>query len=173
MRLFIGIKTGCDAYLCSLQQQLQEIGKGSFVDADNLHLTLRFLGEIPIFGLPNLYKSMSEVTEGPVSLECRGIWMFNKNGIASAKVGGDLNKLAKLYGELEAALEKRGFTKEARDFRPHITLARNFETAGDFDIELMPFSTCSFIAGEITLFESRRDFGKLVYEPLFTYKLKE
>jgi len=173
MRLFIGIKTGCEAYLRSLQQKLQERGKGSFVEAENLHLTLRFLGEIPPSGLPNLYRAMSEVREGPIFLECRGARMFNKNGIASAEVGGDTDRLSKLYCELEAALEKVGFPKEPRDFRAHITLARNFRTMGDFEIESMPFSACSFIAEEIVLFESRRDFGKLVYVPLFTYKLKE
>lgn len=116
---------------------------------------------------------MSETVEMPFELECQGIQIFNKSGIISAKVGGELKKLAGLYSRLETALEKRGFEKETRKFRPHITLARKFHASSGFDIESIPYSYCGFKVDKIILFESRRDVGKLVYVPLFVHKLEE
>jgi len=62
MRLFIGIKTDCEIYLSSLQNELKKIGKGSFTDAANLHITLRFLGEVPDRRLRNICEAISDRT---------------------------------------------------------------------------------------------------------------
>jgi len=168
MRLFIGIKTDCDDYLVSLQQRLKEYGKGNFTDKANLHITLRFLGEIRPEEQKNICEAISEIKSGPVYLECLGLGILN-GGIVFAKVGGDIRKLLELHSQLEAALYKKGFEKEKRAFRPHITLARGFERCG-FNIK--PDKNFGFTADKITLFGSRRERGKLVYAPLFIHKLR-
>jgi 2'-5' RNA ligase len=45
MRLFIGIRAGCAEYLAALMEQLHQAGRGRFTRPENLHITLKFLGE--------------------------------------------------------------------------------------------------------------------------------
>ncbi|MGI5848492.1 MAG: RNA 2',3'-cyclic phosphodiesterase [Christensenellales bacterium] len=173
MRLFVGIKTGCENHLVSLQNELKKIGKGHFTQKNNLHITLKFLGEVPSFKLKSITEAISEPKDNPFLLECQGVSIFNKNGIISVKVAGELGKLTTLYSTLEIALEKRGFEKEKREFRPHITLARNFRITDGCNVETIPYRCYGFKVEELILFESRRDAGKLVYAPLFIHKLAE
>lgn len=171
MRLFIGIKTCCEDYLASLQQELRNLGKGSFTHAVNLHLTLKFLGEVPPFRISDISQALKRVKAQPFSLECRGIKMFGKAGIVSAQVGGDLAALSSLASELEDALEITGFARDTRPFRPHITLAREFCAFSGGSIESIPHETRSFTVEEIILFESTRQNGRLVYLPVYSQKL--
>jgi len=171
MRVFIGIKTGCERYLSSLQNELKKAGTGNFTDAGNLHITLRFLGEVPPSRLRDICEAVSEAGGAAFLLECRGVRAFHKSGIVFAEVGGELLMLAGAYARLEAALEKRGFAREARAFRPHITLARNFRADGGLDIASIPYGGCGFKVEEVILFESRRTGGRLVYTPLFAHRL--
>lgn len=171
MRVFIGIKTGCEDYLTSLQNELRKAGKGNFTDVNNLHITLKFIGEVPPSRIKEISEAIFETGGEAFKLECLGIEVFNKSGIVSAKVGGELKKLDAMNSRLENLLEARGFEKEKRAYRPHITLVRKYYPSGGFDIGSIPYRRCAFTVKEIILFESRRENGRLVYAPLFTHKL--
>lgn len=171
MRLFIGIKTGCEDYLLSLQDQLRSMGKGSFTFKDNIHITLKFLGEASPAKLRDIERVMAEIKHDVFHLECLGVSLFNKNGIVSAKIGGELNKLSVLHSKLETEFEKCGFKKENRRYRPHITLARRFEAFDDCDIRTIPYQPSKFDVEEIILFESKRVHGRLVYDRVFVKQL--
>jgi 2'-5' RNA ligase len=172
MRLFIGIKTRCEDYLSGLQDELKIRGKGNFTDKGNLHLTLRFLGEVNPSEINGICAAMAETRSEAFDLVCRGVQLFNKSGIVSCKIEGELSRLSELYEGLESALEKKGFEKEARFFSPHITLARNFRPFGGFDAESVPHNSRPFSVNETILFESRREGARLVYVPLFTHRLE-
>jgi 2'-5' RNA ligase len=171
MRLFIGIKTGCEDHLKTLQQALLRIGRGRLTAEANLHLTLRFLGEAQPKQVESIRRAMNSLNASPFSLECRGAFLLNKNGIAAADVGGDAAALRALHTQLETALEACGFPKELRRFRPHITLARQYRVSSGADVAAIPFCPCAFTVREIILFESKRVDGRLVYEPLFVKRL--
>ncbi len=171
MRLFIGIRAGCIKYLGSLQQMLKKAGNGNFTLAENLHITLKFLGDVPSSRLRDLRAAITETGGSAFSLECQGMHMMGKGGIVSARVGGDLEVLSALVSRLEDALEKRGFEREARPYHPHITLVRNFHALQGDDVASMAHKGCRFKVQEIILFESRREAGKLVYAPLFAHPL--
>lgn len=172
MRFFIGIKTGCEAYLSSLQQGLKALGKGNFTHTENLHITLKFLGEAPPFRIADIRAAMKRVEAEPFALECTGVRMFGRSGIVSAQVGGDLGALSALASKLEDALETIGFAKEARPFRPHITLAREFRALPGCDVSSIPCAGCRFNVGEMILFESARENGRLLYVPVYRQILK-
>lgn len=172
MRLFIGIKTGCEDYLGSLQDELKKCGKGNFTYPDNLHLTLKFLGEAPPFRVSDISGAIKQAAGEAFSLELRGAKAFNKNGIVSAEIGGNMAPLVNLVSRLEDALERLGFPKENRPFHPHITLAREFRPFPGCDISAVPHSSRRFTADEVILFESTRENGRLTYVPLFRQKLK-
>lgn len=170
MRLFIGIKTGCENYLTALQDELKKCGKGNFTHAGNLHLTLKFLGEIPPIRVKEISDAMARIKAQPFALELRGVMMFSR-GIVSAEVGGSLGSLSALAGKLEDALESIGFPKESRSFKQHITLVREFRPEPGCDIAAIPHGSRKFTAGEMILFESARIEGKLTYVPIYRQRL--
>lgn len=170
MRLFIGVKTGCEEHLSSLQQELKKLGKSNFTSEANLHMTLRFLGEVSADKIDGICDAITETQRGTLSLTCEGLQIFGRD-IVSAKVGGERDKLSALYDSLETALEKRGFQKETRRFRPHITLARKFRPFGDFDLTSIPTKPTRFQVHEVILFESTREEGRLVYKSLYRHSL--
>lgn len=170
MRLFIGIKMGCKAYLTALQDRLKTLGRGRFTRPDNLHITLKFLGELPPDKVSGLCKAIAEAGGEKFMLEVGGARMFNRNGILAADVTAGADKLAALAARLETALEKRGIPRETRPFRAHITLARDFQPSGG--LSGVPQQRCAFTVDEVILFESRRENGRLVYVPLFAHRLE-
>jgi len=170
MRLFIGIKAGCGEYLAALQEQLKRAGRGRFTRPENLHITLKFLGEHPPSAVAEICEAIAEAGGEPFELEIGGARVFNRNGILSADVLGETHKLGALAQRLEAALEKRGYPRETRPYKPHITLARDFRPDGD--IGGIPPGQRRFTVDEVILFESRREEGRLVYAPLYSYRLR-
>ncbi len=171
MRLFIGVKTGIEAHLTSLQRELKKSGKGNFTREANLHMTLRFLGEVPPAKIAAVSDAIAQVRPGAVQLYCDGLQIFGRD-IISAKVGGELDKLSALHQSLEAALDRCGFEREPRAFKPHITLVRQFRPFGAFDIAAVPAARQDFTVDEVILFESTREDGRLVYKPLFVHRLQ-
>lgn len=172
MRLFIGIKTHCENHLQALQNELRQAGRGNFTYKDNLHITLKFLGEVPPEKTKAIQRAMEVVTAKPFDLECGGAHLFNRSGIAAAKVGGDIAALTALHAELEMALERGGFEKEQRRYRPHITLARKYRPNAGAGIEAIPYLKQRFTVDEIILFESKRMDGRLVYEKVSGKRLE-
>lgn len=170
MRLFIGAKTGCERYLTALQHELKKHGKGNFTAEANLHMTLKFLGDVPPGKVRAISDAITHAKPGAVAHYCEGMQVFGRD-IISAKVGGELGKLSALYQSLEEALEPCGFEAEARAFKPHITLVRQFRPFGGFDLSAIPAPHQDFEINEVILFESTREEDRLVYKPLFTHKL--
>jgi 2'-5' RNA ligase len=150
---------------------LKKAGNGNFTLPENLHITLKFLGEVSPSRLPELREAIVEAGGRAFSLDCLGMFMMGKGGIVSVHIGGDLETLSSLAARLEDALEKRGFEREARPFQPHITLVRNFHALEGDDVASMARKGCRFKVEEVILFESRREGGKLIYAPLFTHPL--
>jgi 2'-5' RNA ligase len=103
--------------------------KVRWVEPQNLHLTMKFLGDVPDADVVSVCRAVEAAAGGlallsfdVVGLECtpaRGpvkmIW---------AGVRDPSGELAGAFGELEAAMEVLGFDVERRAFRPHITVGR-------------------------------------------------
>ena len=94
---------------------------------------------------------------------------FDKNGSKTSflAVKGELDELERLYESLQCALYDNGFSRERKRFRPHITLGRNVEHDELVTGELQQLSpNASMTVQAITLFESVRQEGKVVYRAL-------
>jgi RNA 2',3'-cyclic 3'-phosphodiesterase len=101
----------------------------SWIRPDNIHLTLKFLGEIPRSRVESLSEAASIAARGlesfPISVQGSGV--FPTHGAPRVLWIGieDLNgKLGELYRRLDEECAKVGFKKEARPFHPHLTVAR-------------------------------------------------
>lgn len=99
-----------------------------WVDRENLHLTVRFLGETPGERLEAVMEAGREAAAGvgSFSLSVGGLGFFPPRGaVRVVWVGvGESAGLLRLRERLEEALFSRGFVREEREFHPHLTLAR-------------------------------------------------
>lgn len=107
----------------------------SWVSSGNVHLTVKFLGEIPPEALEAVKQALGEAVVGvaPFRLRFRGLGAFPEGsrprvlwvGVAE---GGEAAEA--LHSRVEAALARRGFPREARRFSPHLTIGRVREPRG-------------------------------------------
>ncbi len=111
-----------------LRQALPE-ANASWSRPDNIHLTVKFLGDIPESRVRSLSSAAANAVMAvkPFPIGVRGSGVFpNLRAPRVLWVGiEDLNgTLAQLYLRFEQECAKAGFKKEARAFHPHLTLAR-------------------------------------------------
>ena len=100
-----------------------------WVEPQGIHLTLKFLGEVPEEQVEEITMAMEEATTGipPFQLEIKGTGAFpNLSRVQVVWVGitGETDKLAVLQKQVESNLEQLGFPRENRDFSAHLTLGR-------------------------------------------------
>ncbi|MBO4384537.1 MAG: RNA 2',3'-cyclic phosphodiesterase [Clostridia bacterium] len=175
MRLFIAIELsdGMRRELALVSRALKERASGGrFVPVDNMHITLRFLGETA--DLSGAVAAMREACRGirPFDLKLGGYGYFEKTASGNHRVSlvtvkGDIGELSVLHETLEAALSDRGFPRDMKRYTPHVTLGRSVEhdELSDAELKKIPLSSGTTVSG-ITLFESVRVGGRMVYTPL-------
>lgn len=125
-----------------------------WVNPDGLHLTLKFLGNIPSKRVTEIINAIEEVTQGVSAfhLEISGLGAFpslRQARVFWVGIGGEVDKLSKLQQNIDSALAVLGFAKEERPFVPHLTLARLRPGASPLE---------------------RRSFGELVDSTIFEDK---
>lgn len=129
MRLFTAIELPDD-----VKDELAALRvDGRRTKRDQLHLTLRFIGDgLEAAQFAAIKRALAEVKAAPFTMQFRGVGQFPPPGKGQrpkpARVlwaGIDDNPaLAALYQQVEAALGKAGLPPEDRPFSAHITLAR-------------------------------------------------
>jgi 2'-5' RNA ligase len=116
--------------LAELEARLKEAGADvSWVKPENIHLTLKFLGEVEEERIPPIKQAIQAALqdEGPLFFSLAGLGTFpNPRSPRVVWVGieGEKERLSQLQERLEQAMEKVGFSREARPFSPHVTLGR-------------------------------------------------
>lgn len=131
MRCFLAIELSKAAreHLNRVQEGLRvELPKGSFSPAENLHVTLKFLGDVSDRQLPALCDSMQHVRlAGKLALSAARVDFFPSRGLARvivATMSGSDESVAALNQAIEQRCRKLGFGAESRRYHPHVTLAR-------------------------------------------------
>jgi RNA 2',3'-cyclic 3'-phosphodiesterase len=129
-RLFIALNLPPELRyaLHSATAPLRDAAPGRWVVPDNLHLTVKFLGNRPEAELPVLVEKLSAVAQGapPARLGLSGIGGFpNLRRARVVWIGVEQDpKLELLQHDVETACAALGYEMEGRAFRPHITLGR-------------------------------------------------
>ena len=100
-----------------------------WVDTASIHLTIKFLGGVPVNRVNLISTSLAKVVEGirPFSLGVEGLGVFpdsRRPRVIWVAVVGEVDRLEQLQQAVDSALSPLGFTKENRPFVPHLTLAR-------------------------------------------------
>jgi len=155
IRSFIAIELPEEAKkgLAGLRKELErdEHRFVKWVDPGGIHLTLKFLGNIPSKRVAEITEAIEKAVQGisPFHLEISGLGAFpsiRQARVFWVGVGGELDKLSRLQQNIDSALAALGFAKEERPFVPHLTLARIREGASP---------------------PERRSFGELVGSTIF------
>ena len=97
------------------------------VEAQNIHITLRFLGNISRNRVEEVGKLLVEVEFCPFDVELKGVGVFpNLRRVKVVWVGIERGnvELLNAFNQLEEKLKGIGFKSDRRGFSPHITVAR-------------------------------------------------
>ena len=124
-RLFTAIEIPRDAALC-LSFLRGGLPSARWIDTENYHLTLRFIGAIERWRAEEVDEALAAIRARPFDLSLCGVGTFEKAGrIQSLWVGVERTEaLSHLQAKVETALQRVGLEPERRRFAPHITLAR-------------------------------------------------
>lgn len=131
-RAFIAVElSGLDEVL-ALRQEIQRTGAPfKLVNPENIHITLKFLGDTDEALIPDLRTAMEKACEGiePFKIYYKTMGAFpNQKVMKIIWVGienaGPLIQIAKAVDE---GCSKLGFQKENRPFKPHLTLGRMYK----------------------------------------------
>lgn len=131
MRIFLGIKTNEEVTekIVKALRPLKKIPSDlKWVKEKNIHLTLKFIGEVEISKAGRILDLFNKkIGIPPFYAEISGFGKFGRDRDLNVLWAGvsPVQELTKLFEEIELCLENAGVERETREFRPHITLARN------------------------------------------------
>lgn len=127
MRLFIGIDVSAEIRdrLADVQQILNRKGI-KIVEKENIHFTLKFLGEVEDRRVEVIKDALSRIESNAFKLHVKGIGFFPPSGsirIVWAGVEEGKNEMVDIARKIDNSLKKLGFKKE-KNFVAHATIAR-------------------------------------------------
>lgn len=125
IRLFVGIELPSELRL-RLSLLCGGVPGAKWVDPGNLHLTLRFVGEVDEGTASDIDEALAQIRAPRFSLALAGIGHFGNGDMPrSLWVGVEKNPaLLHLHDKIETALMRLGLEPETRRYTPHVTLAR-------------------------------------------------
>lgn len=128
---------------------------------EKLHITLKFLGDVEYDKVEDVLSGMKKVFGAEEKINCSftKFGMFYRNNKPSILWAGiDCGeRLTGLAAELDSEMNKLGFEKEKREFRPHLTILRlkgGEDTKKILEFKDYDISDKKFTADKITLFQS-------------------
>ena len=109
-----------------------------WVNPRAIHLTLKFLGNVPLKQIPEISNAIERASKGipPLHLQIASLGVFpnaNRPRVLWVGIKGETDSLQGLQRKIDSALVSLGFTEEKRPFTPHLTLARVREGASIID----------------------------------------
>ncbi len=147
-----------------------------WVEFQNLHITLKFLGEIDEKKLERMIPLLSTISgktkSFKMSLENIGCFPGIRNPrVLWVGVIQGSDELIKLAIDIENELYKIGIKKEEKKFHPHLTIGRIKTPCNVDDIINQPIKTNQFDVKEFILFKSTLQPSGPIYEKLKKFPL--
>ena len=174
-RLFVGIRPP-EPIRDLLLDAMDDSADFRWQDEEQLHLTLRFVGEVERPVANDLADALGRVRAAPLELRIAGVGRFEQRNSGALWVGVEPRApVAALAAKIERVSQSVGLEPERRSFHPHITLARwkgrRTREVQDFLRRAGGLSSDPFMVHEFILFESRLSRHGAHYEPIATYPL--
>lgn len=149
-----------------------------WVSPDNLHVTLRFIGEVDEAMAQDIDAELADVRGRSIDLELSGVNVFESRGrvraVWSKVMGGE--RLLHLQSRIEQATRRAGLDPDPHKYTPHVTLARlknvPIRDVAPYLAHHGAFRAGPFTADHFVLFRSHLGHGGSHYEPLVEYDLR-
>jgi len=174
-RLFVALRPSAAARR-RLLRVMDGVPGARWQDDDQLHLTLRFVGEVDARQADDLAAALGRVTHPRPTVRLAGVGAFASRGQPHtlwAGVAPD-EALRLLQRRVERALVLAGVAPERRAFAPHVTLARLGRTAGPLDGFLQReagLALAAEVPDHFLLYESELGRHGAVYHAVARYPL--
>lgn len=173
-RLFIAIRPPAQ-----IREQLLAIMGGvqnaRWQDDSQLHLTLRFIGEVDRHRAEDVAAALGAVRHSPFQIALSGVGSFGKRGKGALWAGvAPHGELKPLHKKVDQACLRVGIEPDNRAYHPHITLARLGRTAGPLEPFIGKWAGLSsppFPVDRICLYESRLGSEGATYTIIERYPL--
>lgn len=180
MRVFIAVElpTEIRKALGDVQRALRPLtDTARWVAPDSIHITLKFIGEVPGKRVEDIDAALTGLSWKPFTVTVHGVGFFP--GTRSPRVfwaGMEAPTMQDLAEQLDTRMERLGFEKEKRAFRPHITLGRARDSRIDSSLvasaeQYQEHDFGSFTVDRVFLFKSTLKPSGAVYEKLKEYML--
>ena len=179
IRAFIAFELPADVLsaLKEIQQHLDNYRfRVKWLRPENIHLTLKFLGETESDRINVITDSIFEAASGydPLVLAAKGLGVFpgiKRPRVIWSGLVGQIELLRDLQQKLDDRLAEAGFSREKRPFRGHLTLGRfkGRVSLGEISQALQEFNhfeTTAFSASHLVLFQSELRPEGAVYTKL-------
>ena len=173
------IRTRADELIAKLDGTTADV---NWVEPHNLHLTLKFLGEVHEREIAEVCRTVARgaAEVDPFDLEVRGAGAFPtaarpRTVWLGASTGAE--QMVVLHDRVEAALAKLGYREEHRRFQPHLTIGRvrgsgpGIAELGKLLVENADFAVGRMTVEKATVFCSTLTSSGPIYEVLGTARL--
>lgn len=150
------------SHIEKLQALVPEV-RASWSRESNIHLTLKFLGETSHQQVRKFDSAISRAVKGispfPILISGSGVFPRPRDPrVLWVGISDPQRRLANLHSRIEAESEQEGLSREARQFHPHLTLARLRNRKGARDIarahEELKFAPEEVTVNEVLLIRS-------------------
>jgi 2'-5' RNA ligase len=147
-----------------------------WVPPENMHLTLKFLGEINERQLREVQEATAEAAKEhpPFELSLGPVGAFpnlSRPRVVWIGLQGGVEALGRLASCLENLLERRGFARERRPFRAHLTLGRARRPGPLEGVSAVTVPTGSFLIESVVVMESQLRPQGAQYRVIDSYPL--
>lgn len=116
------------AQLAAASRQFVERGEGRSIPPQNFHITLAFLGSVAATQVPAVTAAAGEIDGAPLQLSIERLEVWRSAGILCL-TAAPAPSLADFVDRLRIKLLARHIEPSRQDFRPHVTLARDWRDA--------------------------------------------
>jgi 2'-5' RNA ligase len=114
--------------LASGQRLLLQTGADvKLVEPQNIHVTVRFLGDVTPAMAEKVFDEMKKIQFTPFNVQIKGIGVFpdlRYPRVVWAGITEGADQLKSVFSQLEPRLRRLGFTPDSKGFSPHLTIAR-------------------------------------------------
>jgi len=162
-RLFVALEIPREAAL-SMSLLRGGLYGARWIDVENYHLTLRFIGDVDAPTADELVHALDRVQRPPFSLSLIGMGSFGSKKPHSIWAGVSASPdLIALQAEIERICQRLGLRADPRKFTPHVTLARlrgaRVEDVVDYLSARSNFFTDPFTVSRFVVLSSRESVG--------------
>lgn len=177
-RLFVALRPPPDIR-DTLVDVMDELPGARWQDEEQLHVTLRFIGEVERHQAEDIAAALATVSAPAIEARVDGVGTFDRRGRVDTLWARIVpaEPLAALHRKVDQALARAGVARDERRYLPHLTLARFGRSSSDagaiarWVADHAALSTATFALPHLILYESHLGHEGARYEPVVRWPL--